>query len=97
MLTYLNVVLNQSKEWLGKQAEPAGVLYFHVHDAMLQGATQLKDEDIEEEIFKKYKMSGLISAEETAARLLDTSFTTGRSDMTPIGLNKDGVHYTGTK
>src|SRR5699024_1450789 len=83
LLTYLNVVLHQAQEWLGKQAEPAGVLYVHVHDAMLQGATQLKDEDIEEEIFKKYKMSGLISAEETAARLMDTSLTTGRSDIAP--------------
>lgn len=97
MLTYLNVVLNQSKEWLGKQAEPAGVLYFHVHDAMLQGATQLKDEDIEEEIFKKYKMSGLISAEETAARLMDTSLTTGRSDIAPIGFKQNGDYYADSK
>lgn len=97
MLTYLNVVLNQSKEWLGKQAEPAGVLYFHVHDAMLQGSTRPKEEAIEEEIFKKYKMSGLISADDTAARLMDTSLTTGRSDIAPIGFKQSGDYYADSK
>src|SRR5699024_3884263 len=40
MLTYLHVILLQSEKWLGMQASPAGVLYFHIHDAMVKDANQ---------------------------------------------------------
>src|SRR5699024_630382 len=46
MLTYLDVVLSQSKAWLGKQATAAGVLYFHVHQAMLSEEERLQEEEI---------------------------------------------------
>lgn len=36
MLTYLDIVITHSKSWLGDQANPAGVLYFHVHNPMIK-------------------------------------------------------------
>lgn len=97
MLTYLDVVLSQSEKWLGMKATPAGILYFHVHHAMLAEEGRLQDDEIEEKLFKQYKMNGLIRAEEEVARLMDTTLDTGRSDIVPIGLKKDGSFYAGSK
>src|SRR5699024_11551629 len=71
-------------------AEPAGVLYFHIHNAMLTEKSLLSDEKITDALFKKYKMNGLVMADEQVARLMDTSLETGRSDIVPIGLKKNG-------
>lgn len=90
MLTYLDVVLNQSEAWLGMHAEPAGVLYFHVHNPMIQIQEFMKDTQIEEEIFKKYKMQGLLVSDENIVKLMDTTLETGTSQIIPAGMKKDG-------
>src|SRR5699024_2461368 len=41
MLAYLDVVLTQSEAWLGLKASPAGILYFHVHNAMISDQQRL--------------------------------------------------------
>src|SRR5699024_7553843 len=97
MLTYLDVVLSQSKAWLGMEATAAGVLYFHVHHAMLSEEDRLTDDEISDKLFKQYKMSGIIKAEEEIARLMDTSLDSGRSDIVPIGFKKDGSFYSDSK
>src|SRR5699024_4615073 len=90
MLTYLHVVLLQSAKWLGMQASPAGVLYFHVHDAMLRNADNVDEERIEQEIFKQYKMNGLILEDPDVAILMDEQLASGRSDIVPAAFKKDG-------
>src|SRR5699024_8053912 len=70
MLAYLQVVLARAEEWLGLAAEPAGVLYFHIHNAMLTEKSLLSDEKITDALFKKYKMNGLVMADEQVARLM---------------------------
>src|SRR5690606_30382939 len=35
MLAYLDVVVTHAPHWLGKPAEPAGVLYFRVHNPII--------------------------------------------------------------
>ena len=97
MLTYLDVVLTQSKDWLGSEAKAAGILYFHVHDAMLREPTSFDETDIAEDIFKAYKMQGLLLAEPGIASLMDTSLTSGTSDVVPVGLKKDGEFYSNSK
>src|SRR5699024_3613662 len=47
-------------------------------------------EKITDALFKKYKMNGLVMADEQVARLMDTSIETGRSDIVPMGLKKNG-------
>lgn len=90
MLTYLHVVLLQSAKWLGVQSSPAGVLYFHVHDAMLRNADRIKEEQIEAEIFKQYKMDGLLLENPEIAVLMDEQLESGRSDIVPAAFKKDG-------
>ncbi|WP_010093670.1 helicase-exonuclease AddAB subunit AddB [Ornithinibacillus scapharcae] len=90
MLTYLDVVLSQSEQWLGKKATPAGVLYFHVHNPMISGNAQMSDEELENELFKSYKMKGLLINNERVVQMMDTSLESGHSEIIPVQIKKDG-------
>ncbi|WP_240468602.1 helicase-exonuclease AddAB subunit AddB [Gracilibacillus sp. YIM 98692] len=97
MLAYLDVVLNNAEQWLGVQASPAGVLYFHVHNPMLSANDLMAEEQIEQELFKKFKMKGLLLEQEDVAKMMDTSLESGRSNIVPVGLNKKGAFYKYSK
>src|SRR5690625_6484050 len=56
-----------------------------------------KESDIEEDIFKAYKMQGLVVADPSVASLMDTSLDSGRSDVVPMDLKKDGQLYIDSK
>ena len=93
MLTYLDVVLSQSEKWLGVKATPAGVLYFHVHNPMISGNDRLNEEKIEREIFKKFKMDGLLLSDEEAVKMMDTKLEQGYSQIVPAAIKKAGGFY----
>ena len=90
MLTYLDVVLSQSEAWLGMKASPAGILYFHVHNPMINDNDSLNEYALSRKILKEYKMDGLIRADKDVVQLMDTSLESGWSDIVPFGINKDG-------
>ncbi|WP_067729761.1 helicase-exonuclease AddAB subunit AddB [Oceanobacillus damuensis] len=90
MLSYLNVVLTHSEQWLGSKATPAGVLYFHVHNPMISGKGKMNEDEIAEEIFKKYKMQGLLLSNEEIVKMMDTTLETGTSQIVPAGIKKNG-------
>ena len=55
-------------------------------------------EDIENELFKKFKMNGLVLGEENAVRLMDLSLDAGTtSDIVPAKMNKDGSFAKNSK
>src|SRR5690625_463901 len=93
MLTYLDVVLAQSEEWLQAKATPAGVLYFHVHNQMVRDDQLLSEEKIEEEIFKHHSMKGLLINNEQVVRKMDTSLDYGYSQIVPAAIGKSGKFY----
>lgn len=97
MLAYLDVVLAHSEQWLGIKASPAGVLYFHVHNPMISGKIPLNEQAIEKEIFKQYKMQGLLVRDEGIVQLMDTSLSSGTSQIIPAGLKKNGGFYSHSK
>ncbi|MCP3026725.1 helicase-exonuclease AddAB subunit AddB [Halobacillus sp. A5] len=97
MLAYLDVVLSNAENWLGTRALPAGVLYFHVHNPMISGKQWIGDDEIEQEIFKKFKMSGLLLEDEQLVSMMDTSLDKGRSQIVPAGLKAGGGFYKGSK
>src|SRR5690625_1971087 len=97
MLVYLDVIISQSEEWLGIQAKPAGMLYFHVHNAMLSNADKLPDDQIANELFKQYKMQGLLLSDTDVVKMMDTELESGSSDVVPVGLKKNGGFYTYSK
>lgn len=97
MLTYLDVLLSNSEKWLGVQATPAGVLYFHVHDPILSESHALHPNEIEDKLFKKYKMQGLLLQDEQVVQMMDTDLETGMSPVVPAGLKKDGSFRSGSQ
>lgn len=89
MLAYLDVILTYSERWLGQKAHPAGILYFHVHNPFLQISGQSSAVEVEEERTKKFKMRGLVLANEQVVRLMDTTIEKS-SIQVPVEFKKDG-------
>ncbi|MCI1857201.1 MAG: helicase-exonuclease AddAB subunit AddB [Sporolactobacillus sp.] len=96
MLTYLDVVITNSQHWLGVQAEPAGVLYFHVHNPSLILDHKLPAEAAEREIYRHFKMKGLLLEDEDALLMTDERAKGGRSEIAPFGIKKSGGFYKGS-
>ncbi|NMH73683.1 helicase-exonuclease AddAB subunit AddB [Bacillus sp. RO2] len=90
MLTYLDIVISHSKGWLGNEATPAGVLYFHVHNPMIKTNGMKPEDIIEEEIFKSFKMKGLLLGDEESVKLMDQTLETGHSKIVSAALKKNG-------
>ncbi|MFG6496906.1 helicase-exonuclease AddAB subunit AddB [Fictibacillus sp. UD] len=91
MLTYLDVAVTHSQNWLGEESVPAGVLYFHVHNPILNEKKLLSVEEIEKEVLKKFKMKGLVLAEQEAVHLMDSTME-DRSSIIPVALTQKGFH-----
>jgi len=89
MLTYLDVAVANATIWLGNEADPAGVLYMHVHNPMLKATQEMSDMEAEEERFKKYKMNGLLIDDVAVLNEMDTEME-GFSKVIPARVNKDG-------
>ncbi|MFC0274563.1 helicase-exonuclease AddAB subunit AddB [Metabacillus herbersteinensis] len=96
MLTYLDVIITNSNDWIGVKASPAGVLYFHVHDPMIQAKSWMDEEKVDEEILKKFKMKGLLLGDEEAVRLMDHTLDAGVSSnvVSASMLKKGGFSKT---
>ncbi|HZG57397.1 helicase-exonuclease AddAB subunit AddB [Paenibacillus sp.] len=90
LLAYLDAATEEARAWLGDAAEPAGALYFHVHKPILTLANAAPADQVEAELFKKFKMSGLLSSETEAAALMDTSLAQGISPIVPLERKVDG-------
>lgn len=93
MLTYLDVVLTHAERWLGRPANPAGVLYFHVHQPLLQKKNAVPEHEAERELFRRYQMKGWVTADPDVVRLMDGGLEKGRSDIIPVALKADGEFY----
>ena len=88
--TYLDVALTHSDRWLGQQAEPAGVLYFHMHNPMLKLTKLMTEEELEEEMAKSFKMNGLVVEDPEVIQAMDEGID-GYSNVIPVRLNKSGT------
>ncbi len=99
MLTYLDVVLSNATNWLGQEAEPAGVLYFHVHNPMISDPKSLKAEDIERDIFKEFKMKGRLLEDTNVVTRMDMNLSEGKtSEIITAGMTQKGTfNKRGTK
>ena len=90
MLTYLDIIITHSEQLIGTEALPAGVLYFHMHNPIVDSNKILTLDDIEEEILKKFKMKGLLLGDPDIVRIMDTSLETGSSNIVSASINKNG-------
>ncbi|WP_308638843.1 helicase-exonuclease AddAB subunit AddB [Paenibacillus silvisoli] len=94
MLTYLDVLLTHAPEWLGQPARAAGALYFHVHNPMLTTSNGMPPTKARTEILKRFKLKGLVLADEETVRMMDNALSTGYSELLPLALKRDGGFYS---
>lgn len=95
VLTYLDVLITHAGQWLGAEALPAGVLYFHVHNPMLQLKNGLDPAEVAKELRKRFKMKGLVTADADVVHLMDESLkqASGHSQLIPVAVTKEGGFY----
>ncbi|WP_099221991.1 helicase-exonuclease AddAB subunit AddB [Listeria costaricensis] len=92
MLTYLDIVVTNADKLIGRTAEPAGVLYFHLHNQLIHADHPLTEQEIEKELQKSYRMKGLILSDPLAVSLMDNSLDDGGSSLiVPAEIKKDGT------
>ncbi|MDR3601907.1 MAG: helicase-exonuclease AddAB subunit AddB [Desulfosporosinus sp.] len=69
---------------------PAGFLYFPVLEPQLEEKIPLSPEELEQHRVKAVKVSGYLLANPRILEAMDSSFSTGHSDLLGLKLNKDG-------
>ena len=84
LLTYLDATCKI------EDVMPAGVLYFNLIDPIVKSNKNLNDEEIEDEIRKKFKMQGLILADINVVQMMDKGLTTGSSNIIPAYIDSKG-------
>ena len=91
MLTYLDVIVSHAPAWLGRPAKPAGVLYFHVHNPLLQVSNRLSPKEAAAALAREFRMRGLVLADGDAVLRMDASLAEGgKSAIVPVEIKKDG-------
>jgi ATP-dependent helicase/nuclease subunit B len=93
MLTYLDIIISYAPSLIGKEAIPAGVLYFHVHNPIVKSNKMLTLEEIEAELMKSYKMKGLLLSDQEMLTMMDHTLEIGsscKSSIIPVDFTKSG-------
>ncbi|MCL2851537.1 MAG: PD-(D/E)XK nuclease family protein [Defluviitaleaceae bacterium] len=105
LMTYLDIFMKTGHEYLsdvGGAAQPVpkmtpgGVLYFKLDDPILD-EDKLRSGDVLEELLGKFKMTGLVLADDDVINAMDSGLT-GRSNIVPVHIKTDGSFSSrGTK
>ncbi|MDD3413205.1 MAG: helicase-exonuclease AddAB subunit AddB [Lachnospiraceae bacterium] len=92
LVVYLNQSMEiEKKKHPEKEIIPAGVLYYHIDDPMIdrEGLKETDINEINQRIQKELSMKGLINGEPEIIRMMDKDIT-GKSEIIPVSINKDG-------
>lgn len=73
----------------GKDLIPAGVLYYHLDQPVIDSEPGMAEEQVEQMMFEKLRPEGLVNSDPAVVSRLDREIT-GKSDVIPVTLNKDG-------
>lgn len=95
LAVYLSAAIQiASKKYQGKEVIPAGILYYHINDPIVD-----RTSDVEAEVLKQLRMNGLVSSDMDVVKLLDRNFAGNngvtnpkvKSKVFPVETNKDGI------
>lgn len=85
LLTYLDEIAEQ------ENFQSAGILYFNLIDTIVKADKNLSDEEIKQQLNKKFKMKGLIVTDIDIVKMMDTKLAPSTySESIPVYLDKDG-------
>ncbi|HOO27688.1 MAG TPA: PD-(D/E)XK nuclease family protein, partial [Lachnospiraceae bacterium] len=96
LVVYLNAAMEQQQGLSAKkEIIPAGILYYHIDDPMIDAGKNDTPEDISRRIVSQLAMKGLVNSSETIIRLMDRDFEKV-SDVIPVSLLKTGGLASGS-
>lgn len=73
-----------------EEAGPAAMLYFSLIDPVIKSSKNKTDEEIKEELKKRFRMNGMILADIDIIKKMDKTLEKGSSNNIPVYLDKDG-------
>ena len=83
LLTYLDAITKN------EEAESAGILYFNLIEPIIKADKKKSEEELEDEVRKRFKMKGLVLADIKVVKMMDKNLESGYSDMIPVYLGKE--------
>ena len=90
LVIYLNAALElEKRKHPDKEVVPAAFLYYHIDDPMIKGKEAMNEEEIEKEIKKSLRVTGIINSDERVLKGLDQSGES-KSLVVPLEYNSDG-------
>ncbi|MCR4901688.1 MAG: helicase-exonuclease AddAB subunit AddB [Butyrivibrio sp.] len=90
LVMYMNVgMAMEENEHPGKKVIPSAILYYRVNDPIVKAQQELSADEINEQIKKELRMTGLVNSSDEVISLLDTSLS-GKSDVIPVERTKSG-------
>lgn len=84
LLAYMNVALELQQKETDKKVVPAGVFYYNMKDPIID---HTKSKDLQEELLKRMKMSGLVNQEKELIAHLENS---EKPISIPVSFTKNG-------
>ena len=90
LVVYMNAAVEmEKKKHPGKTIVPAALLYYHVADPMIKSDGEISQEELDAQLKRELRMTGLVSKNDTVITYLDREFT-DKSDIIPLERKKDG-------
>lgn len=91
LVVYLNAAMEiAAKKHPDKEVVPAAMLYYRVQDPVIEQTEEVNSpEEINRQILKALRATGVVNASENVVQGLDGTFT-DRSDVVPVERKKDG-------
>jgi len=90
LVMYMNVgMAMEEKEHPGKNIVPAAILYYRVQDPVIKSDGDMTPEQVNEQIKKELRTTGLVNSSDEVIKLLDESLVE-KSDVIPVDRNKNG-------
>lgn len=90
LVVYMNVATEiERKNHPDKEIVPAALLYYHVSDPLVKVQEDISAEEINQEILKELRTTGIVNQDEKVVSLLDKNFT-DKSFVVPVERKKDG-------
>jgi len=83
-------------DYVFPQKVPAGFLYFPVLEPQLEEKIPLSSEELEQHRVKAVRVSGYLLANPRILEAMDSTFSTGQSDILGLKLKKDGAFKKGS-
>lgn len=92
LVVYLNAAMEmQQQEHPEQQIIPAGILYYHIDDPMIDKKGEMTPEEINQKIVKELCTKGLVNSDEQVIHLMDHEFEKN-SDVIPVSKTAAGEY-----